>query len=209
MRAFKLYSLSNFQIYNTVLLTVNTDFPSGSAGKESTCNVGDTGDLGLIPRSRRFPGGGHGNPLQYSCQENPMDRGDWWATVHGVTKNRTQLKWLSLAHYSVTVPCIIYPEFIHFKTGNLYLLASFTHFTHFHPQPLANSNQFSVSMSWFLFFVFFFFHLKFELLFSCWYILDKSFISYALHIFSPSFWLIFSFSWQVFHRAEIFNFNRV
>ena len=116
MRAFKLYSLSNFQIYNTVLLTVNTDFPSGSAGKESTCNVGDTGDLGLIPRSRRFPGGGHGNPLQYSCQENPMDRGDWWATVHGVTKNRTQLKWLSLAHHSLESLCrILY-------TQNLFIL---------------------------------------------------------------------------------------
>ena len=95
MRAFKLYSLSNFQIYNTVLLTVNTDFPSGSAGKESTCNVGDTGDLGLIPRSRRFPGGGHGNPLQYSCQENHMDRGAWWAAIYGVTQSQTQLKQLS------------------------------------------------------------------------------------------------------------------
>ena len=81
--------------------------------------------------------------------------------------NTTEVTELSTLLTGVTVPYIIYPEFIHFKTGNLYLLASFTHFTHFHPQLLANSNQFSVSMSWFLFFVVFFFHLKFELLFSC------------------------------------------
>ena len=46
----------------------------------------DTGDAGLIPESGRSPGGGNGNPLQYSCLENPMDRGAWWATVHGVGK---------------------------------------------------------------------------------------------------------------------------
>ena len=55
-------------------------------------STGDLRDAGLIPGPGRSPGEGHGNPLQYSCQENPMDRGDWWATVHGVTKNRTQLK---------------------------------------------------------------------------------------------------------------------
>ena len=58
-------------------------------------NAGDVRDAGLIPRSGRSPGGGHGNPLQYSCLENPMDRGAWWATVHGVAKSRAQLKWLS------------------------------------------------------------------------------------------------------------------
>ena len=52
-------------------------FPGGSAGKESACNVGD---LGSIPVLGRSPGGGHGKPLQYSCLENPMDRGAWWAT---------------------------------------------------------------------------------------------------------------------------------
>ena len=51
----------------------------------------NAGDLGSIPVLRRSPGGGHGNPLQYSCLENPMDRGAWRATVHGVTKTRTQL----------------------------------------------------------------------------------------------------------------------
>ena len=52
-------------------------------------NVGDTGDMGLISGLGRSPGGGHGNPLQYSCLENPMDRGTWWATVHRVTKSLT------------------------------------------------------------------------------------------------------------------------
>ena len=54
-------------------------FLGGSDGKESTCN---SGDLGLIPGLGRSPGGGHGNPLQNSCLENPMNRGAWWATVH-------------------------------------------------------------------------------------------------------------------------------
>ena len=67
-------------------------FPCGSAGKESTCNAGDIRDVGSIPGSRRAPGEGKGYTLQYSCLENPMDRGAWWATVHRVTKNQTQLK---------------------------------------------------------------------------------------------------------------------
>ena len=60
-------------------------FPGGSDGKESACSAGD---LGLIPGLGRFPGEGNGNPLQYSCLENPMDRGAWRATV---AKNQTQL----------------------------------------------------------------------------------------------------------------------
>ena len=49
----------------------------------------NTGDAGLIPGLERSPGEGNGNPLQYSCLENPMDRGAWWATVHGVAKRQT------------------------------------------------------------------------------------------------------------------------
>ena len=64
------------------------DFPGGSDGKESACNVEDPG---LIPRLGRYPGEGNGNPLQYSCLENPMDRGAWRATVHGVAKSWTRL----------------------------------------------------------------------------------------------------------------------
>ena len=63
-------------------------FPGGSDGKASARNAGD---LGSIPGLGRAPGEGNGNPLQYSCLENPMDRGPWQATVHGVTKSRTQL----------------------------------------------------------------------------------------------------------------------
>ena len=58
-------------------------FPGSSDGKVSACNVGDHGS---IPRSERSPGEGNGNPLQYFCRGNPMDRGDLWATVHEVTK---------------------------------------------------------------------------------------------------------------------------
>ena len=60
-------------------------------GKESACNTGDTGDVGLIRGLGRSCGEGDGNPLQYSCLENPMDRGAWWAAVRGVPKSRTQL----------------------------------------------------------------------------------------------------------------------
>ena len=63
--------------------------PQWLSGKESTCNAGDTGDVGLICGSGRSPGGGHGNPLQYSCLENSMDRAAWQATVHRVTKSQT------------------------------------------------------------------------------------------------------------------------
>ena len=58
-------------------------FPGGASGKEPTCNAGDIGDAGSIPVLGRYPGEGHGNPLQYSCLENTMDRGAWQATLHG------------------------------------------------------------------------------------------------------------------------------
>ena len=60
--------------------------------KNPPANAGDIRDEGSIPESERSPGGGNGNPLQYSRQENPMDRGAWRATVHGVTKSWTRLK---------------------------------------------------------------------------------------------------------------------
>jgi len=68
------------------------DFPKGSVVKVSACKAGDTGDKVPIPGWGRSPGGGHGNPLQNSCLENPMDRGAWWATVHSVAQSQTQLK---------------------------------------------------------------------------------------------------------------------
>ena len=63
-------------------------FPDGSFGQQSACNARDPG---LIPGLGRLPGEGNGYPLQYSCLENLMDRGDWGATVHGVAKSQTQL----------------------------------------------------------------------------------------------------------------------
>ena len=62
--------------------------PGSSEVKAFACNVGD---LGSIPGPGRSPGEANGNPLQYSCLENPTDEGAWWATVHGVTKSRAQL----------------------------------------------------------------------------------------------------------------------
>ena len=70
--------------------------PKWLSDKESACNAGATGDASSIPGSGRSPGGGHGNPLQYSCLENRMDRGNWWATIHRVTKSWTRPKRLSM-----------------------------------------------------------------------------------------------------------------
>ena len=68
------------------LLLRPISFPGGSDGKESACNAGD---MGLIPWSGRSPGEGNGNPIQYSCLENPMDGRVWQATVNGIAKNQT------------------------------------------------------------------------------------------------------------------------
>ena len=66
----------------------NFEQQQGLDGKESACNAGD---VGLIPGSERSPEEKNGNPLQYSCLDNPMDRGAWWGIVHGVTKSWIQL----------------------------------------------------------------------------------------------------------------------
>ena len=98
-------------------LSVAHSLPLGTAGerasqeglpwwlnsKESACNTRDPGDVGSIPHSGRSPGIGHGNPLQYSCLENPMDGGAWWATVYRVSKGWTGLKQLS------TRACVSFP----------------------------------------------------------------------------------------------------
>ena len=70
------------------MLCPGVGFPAGSVVKNLLANAGE---LGSIPGLGRSLGGGNGNPLQYSCLENPMDRGAWWATVHGVTKSQTRL----------------------------------------------------------------------------------------------------------------------
>ena len=76
------------------------------AVKKSACSAGD---LDLIPGSGRYHGVGHGNPLQYSCLQNSVDRGAWWATVHGVAKSQTQLSDLTLllSFHSSSFRCII------------------------------------------------------------------------------------------------------
>ena len=84
---------------------LNFGLPQWLSSKESACNAGATGDVSSIPASGRSPGEGHGNPLQYSCLENPMDRGAWWAAVHGVTKSWTRLKRLSTHAHLLNLCC--------------------------------------------------------------------------------------------------------
>ena len=88
---FYLFCLRAFPLNPQIKVT--WDFPGGSDGKESACNAGD---FGSIPGLGRSPGEGHGNPLQYSCLENSMDRGPWWTTVHGVTKESDMTEQLTL-----------------------------------------------------------------------------------------------------------------
>ena len=71
--------------------------------KNAPVNAGYTRVLGLIPGSRRFLGGEHGNPLQYSCLENPMEKGTWWVTVHRVTKSRAVKSWTQCRDLAHTV----------------------------------------------------------------------------------------------------------
>ena len=85
---------------DTTEVTYQNGFPGSLDSKASAYNAGDPGP---IPGSGRSLGEGNGNPLQYSCLENPMDRGAWWATVHGVAKSRTQLSDFSLLPYAQKV----------------------------------------------------------------------------------------------------------
>ena len=78
--------LCDLHFHRYYFFPLETSYSSDS--KESACNAGDPG---LIPGSGRPSGEGNGNPLQYSCLENPMERGAWWATAHGVTKSGTRL----------------------------------------------------------------------------------------------------------------------
>ena len=103
-------------IYSQTILTVSTFLPLSPiklphnilytglhqwlSSIDFACNAGASGDIGSIPGWRRFPGGGQGNPLQYSCLGNPMDRGAGQPTVHGVAKSRTQLKRLHVHGFS-------------------------------------------------------------------------------------------------------------
>ena len=81
----KIFACSGITNYSKLLRQEKT-FPGGSDGRESACNGGD---LGSVPGLGRSPGEGNGNPLQYSCLENPMDKGAWQATFHGIAKSHT------------------------------------------------------------------------------------------------------------------------
>ena len=74
--------------------------------KNLPANAGDVQDMGSIPGLGKSPGEGHGNPFQYSCLENPMDRGAWWITVHSVAKTWTGLKQFSSSGCEVTLHCM-------------------------------------------------------------------------------------------------------
>ena len=80
---------------------------------KNPANTGDIRDVGLIPGLGMSPGGGHGNPLQYSCLENPMDRGAWRATVHRVAKSWARLKGLSPLAAHVHICVFIYKKILY------------------------------------------------------------------------------------------------
>ena len=92
-----IYTKTSVYTYIYILFhTLKGGFLGDSDGKESAHN---DGDLSSVPGSGRSSGEGNGNPLQYSCLENPMDRGSWQATVHGVAKSRTQLSDFTSLHF--------------------------------------------------------------------------------------------------------------
>ena len=109
-------------------------FPGSSDGKESACNAGDPC---LIPGLGRSPGGGNGNPLQYSCLENSMDRGSWLATVHEVTKS-----WMQLGDWHFLILGSIFLQWPHLSSFSLvpyawlYLSPSLFFLSHFLQQIL-------------------------------------------------------------------------
>ena len=78
--------------------------------KNLPANAGDVRDVGLIPGWGRSPGGGHGNPLHYSCMENPMDREAWRATVHRVAKSQTRLKWIKKSQEEIYLKSLKGPK---------------------------------------------------------------------------------------------------
>ena len=92
----KCRSFLSISVHTHTHTLVYWGFPGGTSGKEPSCQCGKCmKDAGLTPGSGRSPEGGHGNPLQYPCLENPMDRGPWWAAVYTVTQSWTRLKQLN------------------------------------------------------------------------------------------------------------------
>ena len=83
--------ISIYHQYHLLPIYHVSGLPGGTVVKNLASNAGDARDAGLIPGLRRYPGEGSGHPLHYSCLENSMDRGAWWAMVHGVSKSQTRL----------------------------------------------------------------------------------------------------------------------
>ena len=117
------------------LLSGVKNLPGGSDGEEFACNAGDSGS---IPGSGRPPGGGNDNPLQYSCLENPMDRGAWLTPIHGVTKSWTW-QWLTLSlsliycdsmilHYLCFFPPFLEWLLFHIFPSSFFLFLLLLHF---------------------------------------------------------------------------------
>ena len=100
--------LYNSSIFNCLrnCYTVFLGFPDNSGGKEYACSAGDIGDSGSIPELGRSPGGGNGNPLQYSCPKKPMDRGARWTTVQSVAKSWTWLSRHTHTHTHTLYGCL-------------------------------------------------------------------------------------------------------
>ena len=125
-------------------------FPGGSEVKTSASN---TGDLGSIPGSGRSPGEANDNPLQYSCLENPMDRGAWWATVHGVTKSRTRLSDFTLPYLTLNHPACGWLVQQQQKTNTRILsefsfsLPVFLTYSNFRPVSRCLGQQLSINLS--------------------------------------------------------------
>ena len=101
---------------------ISVGFPGDASGKGLACQHRRHKRWGFHPWIGRSPGGGHGNQLQYSCLENPTDRGAWWAIVHRVAESQTWLKWLSMCkcHYHICFGIIT--ESIHFIGYLIYFL---------------------------------------------------------------------------------------
>ena len=79
-------------VFTIKVMLASWDFPGGAVVKSPPASAGDTRGVGSIPGWERCPGGGNGNPVQYSCLGNPINRGDWWAPVYGVAESDSTMQ---------------------------------------------------------------------------------------------------------------------
>ena len=105
LEAYLFRSSANFFDW-VVWFFCSVGLPQWLSSKASACNAREAGDAGWVSRLGRSPGGGHGNLRQYTCQENPMDEGGWWAAVHRVAKSWAWLKWLSRSTTQSCMRCL-------------------------------------------------------------------------------------------------------